>query len=239
MICSLKARLVVQGFTGQRLGKIPTCSPTVIPSISSDFPNTCCVTWFSNSQRRREVCISSRGLDEQHEDDNDDCNIESAQPVSDTFCEPGPELSRKLQLEHHQCVRMLKAVCGLVNAPGRCYHRVATDLRNMRGEGNLACGLSETKTASFMLCVWCMLMTSCWRAVTLHWENMSLMASTICVNGELGSHECSHSAAHEPHRPTTKKTEHGADLRPVSQNTRKKCRSSPCHHIDAETENPK
>ena len=67
---------------------------------------------------------------------------------------------------------------------------------------------------------------------------MSLIASTICVNGELGSHECSHSAAHESHRPTTNTPEHGADLRPVSQNTRKKFRSSPCHHIDAETENP-
>ena len=46
---SLKARLVVQGFTHQRLGKIPTSSPTAYPSISSDVPDTCCVTWFSNS----------------------------------------------------------------------------------------------------------------------------------------------------------------------------------------------
>ena len=75
-------------------------------------------------------------LDEQHTDDDDDVNfkIESAQPVSDTFCEPVPELSRKFQLEHHQCVRLLKAVYGLVNAPRRWYHRVATDLRNMKGE---------------------------------------------------------------------------------------------------------
>ena len=75
-------------------------------------------------------------------DNNDEENfkIESAQPVSDTFCEPVPELSRKLQLEHHQCVRLLKAVHGLVNAPRRRCHRVATDLRNMGGEefhGNL------------------------------------------------------------------------------------------------------
>ena len=27
-----------------------------------------------------------------------------------TFCEPVPELSRQLQLEHHQCIRLLKAV---------------------------------------------------------------------------------------------------------------------------------
>ena len=77
-------------------------------------------------------------LDEQHADDDDDDDdnfkIESAQPVSDTCCEQVPELSRKLQLEPHQCIRMLKAVYGLVNAPRRWYHRVATDLRNFRGE---------------------------------------------------------------------------------------------------------
>ena len=30
-----------------------------VPSISSDFSDTCRITWFPNSQRRREVCISS------------------------------------------------------------------------------------------------------------------------------------------------------------------------------------
>ena len=68
------------------------------------------------------------------DDDDDNFKIQSAQPVSDTFCEPVPELSRKLQLEHHQCIRLLKAVYGLVNAPRRWYHRVATDLRNLTGE---------------------------------------------------------------------------------------------------------
>ena len=67
-------------------------------------------------------------LDEQRvDDDDDDDNF-------NTFCEPVPELSRKLQLEHHQCIRLLKAVHGLVNAPRRWYHRVATDLRNLTGE---------------------------------------------------------------------------------------------------------
>ena len=73
-------------------------------------------------------------LDEQRVDDDDNFKIESAQPISDTFCEPVPELSRKLQLEHHQCIRLLKAVYGLDNAPRRWYHRVATDLRKMKGE---------------------------------------------------------------------------------------------------------
>ena len=46
------------------------------------------------------MCISSGDLDEQHADDDDDednFKIESAQPVSDTFSEPVPELFRKLQ----------------------------------------------------------------------------------------------------------------------------------------------
>ena len=58
------------------------------------------------------------------------------------------------------------------------------------------CGLSEMKTVSFMLCAWFTSMTSCLRAVTLHLENMSLIASTICTNGESGSHECSNRAVH-------------------------------------------
>ena len=103
---------------------------------------------------------------------------------------------------------------------------------------NLACGLSETKTASFMLCL-IHVVTSCWRAVTLHLENKSLIASIISMNGELGSHECSHNAAPESHKPTTNTPEDVTQLRSVSQNTRKKCRSPNCHHIDAETENPK
>ena len=75
------------------------------------------------------MCISACD-----DDDEENFKIESTQPVSDTFCEPVPELSRKLQLEHRQCIRLLKAVYSLVNAPRRWYHRVATDLRNMKGE---------------------------------------------------------------------------------------------------------
>ena len=160
--CSWKARLAVHGFTDQRFGKIPTCSPPV-SRRSSSFLDTCCVTWFSNSQRDVKSAFLQGDLDEQHADNNNDADkIESVQPVSDTFCESVPQLSRKLQLEHHQCVRLLKAVFGLVNVPGRWCDRVATDLRNMRARNlswNLACGFSDTKTASFMLCVWFMSMT--------------------------------------------------------------------------------
>ena len=69
-------------------------------------------------------------LDEQHPDDDDDDGqfpkLRQHKPVSDTFYEPVPELSQKLQLEHHQCILLLKAVYGLVNAPRRWYHCVAT-----------------------------------------------------------------------------------------------------------------
>ena len=109
-------------------------------------------------------------------------------------------------------IRLLKAVYSLVNAPRRWYHRVATDPRNMRGEESLMETLLvdlPRRERSFMLCVWYMLMTSCWRAVTLHLENMSLIASTICVNGELWSQECTHSAAHESHKPMTNTPEDG------------------------------
>ena len=97
-------------------------------------------------------------LDEQYANDDDDDNfkIESAQPVSDTFCEPVPEVSRKLQLEHHQCVLLLKAAYGLVNVPRRWYHRVATDLQNMRVRNppwNLACGLRDENGVIHALCL--------------------------------------------------------------------------------------
>ena len=51
---------------------------------------------------------------------------------------------------------------------------------------NLASGHSETKTASFRPCVWFFVDDSCWRAATLHLENMSLIAPTIYMSVELG-----------------------------------------------------
>ena len=57
---SLKARLVVQGFTDQKLGKIPTSSPTASRRSCLIFPDTCRIIWFSNSQMRREMCIYFR-----------------------------------------------------------------------------------------------------------------------------------------------------------------------------------
>ena len=148
--------------------------------------------------------------------------IEAAQPVSDTFCEPVRGLSQKLQLEHHQCVRLLKAVYGLVmlQEDGTTVLRLIFETWEAKKlSWNLVCGLSEMKTVSFMLCAWFTSMTSCWRAVTLHSENMSLRASTICANGEIASHECSNSVAHKLFKPSLNTLEHGVDLRSVSQIT--------------------
>ena len=121
-------------------------------------------------------------------------------------------------------------------------HRVATDLRNMRGEESIMQPCWWTfRDENGVIHALCLVyvddfMLACSDSPL---EKMSLRALTICTSGESGSHECSHSAVHESHKPTTSTPEHGADLRSVSQNMRKKSRSSPCHHIDAETGNQK
>ena len=93
---SLKARLVVQGFTNQRLGKIPTSSSTASRRSRQIFLKRGASFGFQ-IHKGDVMCAFLQGDVEQHEDDNDDddCKIESPQPVSDLFCEPVPELSRK------------------------------------------------------------------------------------------------------------------------------------------------
>ena len=59
---------------------------------------------------------------------------------------------------------------------------------------------------------------------------MPLIASTNCMNGEnLGVTSVHTVRARESHKPTTNTPEHWAELRSVSQNTRKKFRSLPSH----------
>ena len=71
------------------------------------------------------------------EEEGEDADpAEGAKLKEDVFCEPTPELVRKLGLEHHQCVRLLKAVYGLVIAPRRWYRRVSKDLKNLGGVEN-------------------------------------------------------------------------------------------------------
>ena len=137
---SLKALLVVQGFTDQRLGKILTSSPTASRRSRQIFLTLAASFGFQTREGFVKCALLQGDLDEQHandDDDDDNFKIESAQPVSDAFCEPVPQLSQKLQVEHHQCVRLLKGVYGLVNAPRRWYHRVSTDLRNGSRHGTL------------------------------------------------------------------------------------------------------
>ena len=129
----------MQGLADHRLGKMPTSSPTASCRSREIFLTLAASLGFQTHKGDVKCAFLQGDLDEQHVDDNDDDDfkIESAQPVSDTFCGRVPELSRKMQLEHHQCVRWLKAVYGLVKAPRRWYHRVATDLRHMGGEESL------------------------------------------------------------------------------------------------------
>ena len=101
---SLKARLVVQGFTDQRLGKIPTSSPTASRRSRQIFLTLAASLGFQTHKGDVKCAFLQGDLDEQRADDDDDedkFKIESA----------------------HQCIRLLKAVYGLANAPRRWYHR--------------------------------------------------------------------------------------------------------------------
>ena len=106
----LEARLVVQGFTDQGFGNTPTSSPNASNRSRQIFLTLVACFGFQTHQGDVECACLQGDLDEHHVDEDDKANfkIDSAQPVSDTFCEPVPELSRKLQSEHHQCVRLLK-----------------------------------------------------------------------------------------------------------------------------------
>ena len=94
---SLRARLVVQGFTDQRLGKIPTSSPTASRRSRQIFLTLAASLGFQTYKGDVKCAFLQGDLDEQRVDDDDDDEnflIESTQPVSDTFCEPVLELSR-------------------------------------------------------------------------------------------------------------------------------------------------
>ena len=85
---SLKSRLVVKGFTDQRLGKTPTCSPIASRRSRRIFLALAASFGFQTHEGDVKCAFLQGDLDERHEDDNDEhaCKLESAQPVSDTFC---------------------------------------------------------------------------------------------------------------------------------------------------------
>ena len=93
----LKARLVVEIFTNQRLGKIPTSSPTASRRSPQMFRTLAASLGFQTNKGAAKCAFLQSDMDGQHGNDNDDddFNIEPTQPVSDTFCELDPALSRK------------------------------------------------------------------------------------------------------------------------------------------------
>ena len=135
----------MHGFTDQRLGKIPTSasrrSRQIVLTLAASLGKCACL---------------QSDMVEQQVDDDDDFKIESAQSVPGTFCEPTPKLSRKLQLDHNQCVRLLKAACGLVSAPRRWSRRVALIFETREAKNlswNFACGLRNENGVIQVLCL--------------------------------------------------------------------------------------
>ena len=86
MIGQVKSRLV-PGWTDERLGKIPTSSPTVSRRSRQIFLTLAASLGFQTHKGDVKCAFLQGDLDEEHADDNDDddSQIESAQPVSDTF----------------------------------------------------------------------------------------------------------------------------------------------------------
>ena len=73
--CSLKARLVVQGFTDQRLGKIPPSSPTASRRSRQIFLTLAASLGFQTQKGDVKCALLQGDLDEQRVDDDDDDNF--------------------------------------------------------------------------------------------------------------------------------------------------------------------
>ena len=111
---SLKARLVIQGFTDPQLGAKPTASPTV-------------------SRRGRQLFLTvagSLGM-KVFKGDAKTAFLQGSVGDQELHCEPIAELAQALGLEHHQCVRLRKSVCGSTDAPGAWWERVETDMNEL------------------------------------------------------------------------------------------------------------
>ena len=77
---SLKARSVVQGFTDQRLGKIPTSSPTEARRSRQIFLTLAALFGFQTHKGDVTCAFLQGDLDEQHADDDDDNNFKIESP---------------------------------------------------------------------------------------------------------------------------------------------------------------
>ena len=80
---SLKARSVVQRFTDQRLGKIPTSSPTASRRSRQIFLTLAASLGFQTHKGDVKCAFLQGDLDEQYanDDDDDHFKIESVQPI--------------------------------------------------------------------------------------------------------------------------------------------------------------
>ena len=72
---SLKARLVEQGFTHQRLGKIPTSYPTASRRSRQIFLTLAASLGFQTHRGDVKCALLQGDLDEQRVDDDDDDNF--------------------------------------------------------------------------------------------------------------------------------------------------------------------
>ena len=130
---SLKARLVVQGFTDARLGKTQTAAPTASRRARHIFLTTVAplhFQWYEGDVK----CAFLQGDIQEEDEDVDPSDTQALR--EDVFCDPTAELAAKLNLEHLQCVRLLKVVYGLVNAPRRWYQRVSKYFTKLGGVQN-------------------------------------------------------------------------------------------------------
>ena len=130
---SLKARLVIQGFTDPQLGAKPTASPTV-------------------SRRGRQLFLTvagSLGM-KVFKGDAKTAFLQGSVGDQELHCEPIAELAQALGLEHHQCVRLRKSVYGLIDAPRAWWERVETDMNKLKW-----------RTLTTEPCFWVMTSVSC------------------------------------------------------------------------------
>ena len=100
----LKARLVVLGFTDPGLGRIKTASPTCSRRARQAFLGVAASMGFQVFKGDVKAAFLQGDLGEE------DRNV---------LVEPVKELREAMRLEHHQCVKLKKAIYGLVNAPRR------------------------------------------------------------------------------------------------------------------------
>ena len=112
---SLKARLMIQGFTDPQLGAKPTASPTV-------------------SRRGRQLFLTVAGSLRMKvfKGDAKTAFLQGSVGDQKLHCEPIAELAQALGLEHHQCVRLRKSVYGLIDAPRAWWEGVETDMNKLK-----------------------------------------------------------------------------------------------------------